>query len=127
MQNENPPAAGTGFPTWRSWLAWAGVKNRAINAERGLQVNDSAAVIQAAIAGGGVALGRSVLVAGDLAAGRLVRPFGAALAYPLAYYIVHKDGQAPSAAAQALIAWLQAEAAADGAGAAPPSTPEAIN
>jgi len=53
------------FPTWRSWLQSVGVGN--IDCERGLQINDSAAVIQAAIAGNGVALGRTTLVARDLA------------------------------------------------------------
>ena len=62
------------FPTWRSWLQRAGFAS--IDCERGLQINDSAAVIQAAIAGNGVALGRTTLVARDLAEGRLVRPFG---------------------------------------------------
>jgi DNA-binding transcriptional LysR family regulator len=63
------------FPTWRAWLRHAGVSG--VDSERGLHIDDSAAVIRAAIAGGGVALGRSALVAGDLAEGRLVRPFGA--------------------------------------------------
>src|SRR5262245_7912404 len=76
------------FPTWRSWLQRAGIGN--IDCERGLQINDSAAVIQAAIAGSGVALGRTTLVARDLAEGRLVRPFGDDLEYDFAYYIVHR-------------------------------------
>jgi LysR family glycine cleavage system transcriptional activator len=66
------------FPTWRTWLRQAGCVD--VNAERGLQVNDSAAAFNAAIAGSGVALGRSVLVVDDLAGGRLVRPFGQAQA-----------------------------------------------
>ncbi len=72
------------FPTWRSWLTAAGFPN--INCERGLQINDSAAAYQAAINGGGVALGRTTLVAHDLAAGRLVRPFGDALDYEFGYF-----------------------------------------
>jgi LysR family glycine cleavage system transcriptional activator len=96
------------FPTWRSWLAKVGVKG--IDVERGLQINDSAAVIQAVIAGRGVALGRSVLVADDLAAGRLVRPFGEAQAYPFAYYIVHKAGAEISPAVTAFKEWLVSEA-----------------
>jgi LysR family glycine cleavage system transcriptional activator len=98
------------FPTWRSWLAKAGVKG--INAERGLQINDSAAVIQAVIAGNGVALGRSVLVAEDLAAGRLVRPFGEAQSYAFAYYIVHKEERGADPAVMAFKEWLLAEVSA---------------
>lgn len=96
------------FPTWRSWLAKAGIKG--INAERGLQVNDSAAVIQAVIAGNGVALGRSTLVADDLAAGRLVRPFGEAQPHVFAYYIVCKPENGTWPAVAAFKEWLLAEA-----------------
>ncbi|MFZ6647622.1 transcriptional regulator GcvA [Undibacterium sp. TJN25] len=83
------------FPTWQSWLAKAGIKG--VDCSRGLQINDSAAVVQAAIAGNGVALGRTSLVEKDLAAGRLVRPFGDAQAHEFAYYIVHRKegGQLP--------------------------------
>src|SRR5262249_16886046 len=96
------------FPTWRMWLQSAGACD--VDCERGLQINDSAAVIQAAIAGSGVALGRTTLVANDLAEGRLVRPFGDDLAYDFAYYIVHRPraDQAPGVAA--FKAWLVDEA-----------------
>jgi LysR family glycine cleavage system transcriptional activator len=76
------------FPTWRTWLQAAGFPN--INCDRGLQINDSAAAYQAAMNGSGVALGRTTLVAIDLAAGRLVRPFGEALDCELAYYLFHR-------------------------------------
>jgi LysR family transcriptional regulator, glycine cleavage system transcriptional activator len=100
------------FPTWRSWMHRAGFGN--IDCERGLQINDSAAVIQAAIAGTGVALGRTTLVARDLAEGRLVRPFGNDLEYDFAYYIVHRPHVAKEPAVVAFKAWLLAEARLDG-------------
>jgi LysR family glycine cleavage system transcriptional activator len=75
------------FPTWRTWLQAAGFSD--IDCERGLQINDSAAAYQAAINGSGV-LGRTTLVALDLAAGRLVRPFGDAMDCELAYYLIHR-------------------------------------
>jgi LysR family glycine cleavage system transcriptional activator len=96
------------FPTWRSWLQAAGFPN--IECERGLQINDSAAVIQAAIAGIGVALGRTTLVASDLAEGRLVRPFGDDLAYDFAYYIVHRPHADKEPGIAELKEWLLAEA-----------------
>lgn len=96
------------FPTWRSWLAKAGV--RGIHAEKGLQINDSAAVIQAAIAGSGVALGRSSLVQDDLAAGRLIRPFGASQPFEFAYYLIHRDDIALSPAVATFQDWILAEA-----------------
>jgi LysR family glycine cleavage system transcriptional activator len=102
------------FPTWRSWLARAGVKG--VNTEKGLQINDSAAVMQAAIAGGGVALGRTSLVRDDLAAGRLVRPFGESQPFEFAYYVVSRAGVAQSPAVAAFQHWLLDEAARDEAG-----------
>ncbi|WP_029582861.1 transcriptional regulator GcvA [Bradyrhizobium sp. URHD0069] len=96
------------FPTWRSWLQAAGFPN--IECERGLQINDSAAVIQAAIAGTGVALGRTTLVASDLAEGRLVRPFGDDLAYDFAYYIIHRPHADKEPGIAELKEWLLAEA-----------------
>jgi DNA-binding transcriptional LysR family regulator len=97
------------FPTWRTWLQNAGHAD--IDCERGLQINDSAAVIQAAIAGSGVAIGRTTLVATDLAEGRLVRPFGDDLAYEFAYYIVHRPQADKAPAVAAFKTWLLAEAA----------------
>lgn len=98
------------FPTWRTWLISVGIDD--IDAERGLQINDSAAVIQAAIAGSGVALGRSVLVANDLAAGRLVRPCGDALTCAFSYYIVHTEEASSLSAVLAFKEWLLTEASA---------------
>ena len=99
------------YPSWRSWLAYAGVDSSAIDAERGLQINDSAAVMQAAIAGSGVALGRSMLVEKDLADGRLVRPFGPALPCEFAYYIVARADSVERPAIAAFRDWLLAEVA----------------
>ncbi|MFS2157951.1 LysR substrate-binding domain-containing protein [Pseudomonas sp. Pseusp122] len=69
------------FPTWQSWLERGGYEVSVCS--RVLRINDSAAALQAAIAGSGVALGRSSLVMADLSAGRLVRPFGDAQPSPL--------------------------------------------
>lgn len=96
------------FPTWRSWLAAAGFP--LIDCERGLQINDSAAAYQAAINGGGVALGRTTLVANDLAAGRLVRPFGDALDYEFGYFLIHRPKADSDPAISAFKAWICAEA-----------------
>jgi LysR family transcriptional regulator, glycine cleavage system transcriptional activator len=71
-------------------------------------------VIQAAIAGNGVALGRTTLVARDLAEGRLVRPFGDDLKYDFAYYIVHRPHVAKEPGVVAFKEWLLAEARLDG-------------
>jgi LysR family glycine cleavage system transcriptional activator len=96
------------FPTWRAWLQREGVTG--IDSERGLRINDSAAVIQAVIAGNGVALGRTSLVERDLAEGRLVRPFGASLDYEFGYYIVSRPEAAAAAPVAAFRTWLLEEA-----------------
>jgi LysR family glycine cleavage system transcriptional activator len=100
-------ALESAFPTWRTWLQAAGFPD--INCERGLQINDSAAAYQAAINGSGVALGRTVLVAMDLAAGRLVRPFGEAVHCELAYYVIHRPGADGDPGIAALKNWICAE------------------
>jgi len=96
------------FPTWRSWLQAAGFPD--INCERGMQINDSAAAYQAAINGSGVALGRTTLVAQDLAAGRLVRPFGDAMDCELAYYFIHRPKADDDPAIAAFKNWICTEA-----------------
>ena len=56
--------------------------------ERGPVLDDSASVLAAAEQGHGLALARWSLVAGDLAAGRLVRPSGQSVRQHNSYYFV---------------------------------------
>lgn len=101
----------TGFPTWDTWLRKAGVTN--VSTRRGLKINNSAAVLQAAIEGHGVALARSVMAHDDLAAGRLVRLFpDVAFTSPLAYYIVFRGECSDLPKLSAFRDWLLEEAAA---------------
>ena len=65
-------------PTWRRWSERAGLDGLAM--EGGVTFNDDSHVIQAALAGQGVALLSLEMVADDLASGALVQPFGPALA-----------------------------------------------
>ncbi|WP_144158198.1 transcriptional regulator GcvA [Paraburkholderia sp. BCC1885] len=99
-----------GFVTWNTWFENARTKLAASRAT--LQINNSAAVLQAAIDGHGVALARSVLARDDLAAGRLVRLFPT-IARPsdLAYYIVYRRECADLPRLVAFRAWLREEAA----------------
>jgi LysR family glycine cleavage system transcriptional activator len=95
------------FPTWYTWLSHFGLS--IADGDRGLQINDSCAAIRTAIAGNGVALGRTSLVAEDLAEGLLVRPFGEELDCPLAYYIVHRQQDEGDRAISAFQDWLLGE------------------
>jgi LysR family glycine cleavage system transcriptional activator len=58
---------------WATWLASAGVEG--VDPDGGLTFDSYTFAVEAAVQGEGVALGRTMLVGGDLAAGRLVRPF----------------------------------------------------
>lgn len=99
----------SGFPTWDAWLKKAGVKSAALN--RGLKINNSAAVLQAAVDSRGIALARSVMVKDDVASGRLVRLFPDVMfASSLAYYVVYRPECADLPRLAAFRAWLLAEA-----------------
>lgn len=97
------------FPDWRAWLAAAGAEG--VDHERGLRFRLSSMAVQAAIDGQGVVLGRRVLVADDLEAGRLERPFATALPAEPSYWLVMPIGPR-SAGAEALRGWLLREAGA---------------
>lgn len=97
---------------WRTWLQAFGA---AIPAQfaHAPSFNEMSLVIEAALAGQGVALARSALVARDLAAGRLVRPLQEALQAPFSYWIVCPKPQAALAKIVRFRDWLLAQAAQD--------------
>jgi LysR family glycine cleavage system transcriptional activator len=100
-----------GFPSWNAWLDSAGVADVATT--RGMRINNSAAVLQAAIDGSGIALARSVMARDDLAAGRLVRLFPEIeFSSALAYYVVYRPECAALPRLIAFRNWLRDEAAA---------------
>ena len=72
--------------TWKQWLTEAGVKD--VGLDDGLSMNHSHLVMQAAISGEGIALGRSVLVADALANGSLIQPIDFSLTSDFSYYLV---------------------------------------
>ncbi|WP_027080413.1 transcriptional regulator GcvA [Luteimonas mephitis] len=98
-----------GFASWSNWLSCVGATS--VDATRGMQVNNSAAVLQSAIDGQGVALARSVMARDDVAGGRLVRLFPElTVASELAYYIVYRVECASVQKVQAFRQWLTQEA-----------------
>jgi LysR family transcriptional regulator, glycine cleavage system transcriptional activator len=97
-------------PSWQSWVEAAGIAD--IDLAKGRRFGQSNMSIQAAIEGLGVALGRLPLVADDLAAGRLVRPFDLAIPSGYDYYFVCPQRQLAAPKIAAFRAWLLAEAAA---------------
>ncbi|WP_028219395.1 transcriptional regulator GcvA [Paraburkholderia oxyphila] len=98
-----------GFASWSDWLARVGATD--VDTSRGMQINNSAAVLQAAIDGQGVALARSVMANDDLAAGRLVALFPRVkLVSKLAYYIVYRAECATLPKLREFRDWLLKEA-----------------
>jgi LysR family transcriptional regulator, glycine cleavage system transcriptional activator len=93
---------------WTMWLQAMGAAE--VDAARGPRFTDSALVLQAAVAGQGVALARRVLAADDLAAGRLVRLFDATLPSDLAYYVVAPPQYFDRPKVRAFYEWVCAEA-----------------
>ena len=78
---------------------------------RGLVMDDPTVVIQAALTGQGVALATLALVSGDLADGRLVKPFDLKLETEFAYYIVYPPDALAQVKVRAFRDFLLAEAA----------------
>jgi LysR family glycine cleavage system transcriptional activator len=91
--------------TWIEWLAHAGAPEPD---GTGHFFTESTLAYQAAIDGGGVALGRSLLVADDLRAGRLASPLAASMPAPFAYFLI-RPIRRRSPLADAFRDWLMAE------------------
>jgi LysR family transcriptional regulator, glycine cleavage system transcriptional activator len=103
-----PPRPG--YWRWVDWLAAAEVTD--IDASRGAEYSHTPLVIQAAIAGEGVALLRAPFARAELAAGRLVRPFELSLKSELGFYFVCLPERRKEPTIRALADWLRSEAAA---------------
>ncbi|TWA87483.1 LysR family transcriptional regulator [Azospirillum brasilense] len=99
------------FITWGTWGEAAGIGG--LDHARGPRFDDSALLLQVAAEGGGVALARGVLVADDVAAGRLVRLFDVHLPGNYAYYVAAPPHYFSRPKVKAFRDWLFEEAAAD--------------
>ncbi|MEO0860748.1 MAG: LysR substrate-binding domain-containing protein [Pseudomonadota bacterium] len=88
---------------WPTWFLAAGCPQ---NPPQGPRLGDDGAILQAAVDGQGVALGRSLLVADDIATGRLVAPFTVSLDASHAYWFVRPKGMTPTPAVASVETWL---------------------
>lgn len=95
-------------PSWAEWLRAAGIAG--VDARRGPRFSNSVLALGAALDGQGVALAPSLLIAADLAAGRLAIPFPVSLPSPYAYFLVMAEAVAGREAVAAFREWLLAEA-----------------
>lgn len=109
LLHDTSPESEVDGADWTSWLKARNV--RGVDTAGGVRFNQSALVIDAAVAGRGVALAKRALAQNDLASGRLVALFADGTS-PVrsAYQIVTARNRPLSADAEAFIAWLRAEA-----------------
>jgi LysR family glycine cleavage system transcriptional activator len=96
---------------WSRWLQAAGHSGE--GQLHGPVLNHASMLIDAAIEGQGIALARTVLAASDLIAGRLVRPFRAAIPLRNTYWIVCPKATRALPKIVAFRDWLFEEVAAD--------------
>jgi LysR family transcriptional regulator, glycine cleavage system transcriptional activator len=89
---------------WQQWLRLAGAKN--MSAYRGAKFTLAEHAMQAAIDGAGVVLGRVVLAEGDVASGRLVRPFKVELPLDVGYFLVRSSATPQRYETQCFRRWL---------------------
>jgi LysR family transcriptional regulator, glycine cleavage system transcriptional activator len=103
-------AQGQPWPNWRMWMQAAGIRD--FDERSGLHFGQTSLTIQAAIDGHGVALGDSNLVADDLAAGRLIKPFELSLKAPAAfgYHVISREEVQEQSMVAAFRDWLLREA-----------------
>ena len=109
-EDDHRPSAD--FLTWRAWMQQYGVPG--LEPARWLYLNFTYQQVQAALAGGGVALGRVPMIIDSLRRGELVEPFGPGyrLQSPFAYWLI--DLATPRGArpeVSAFAGWLREQAA----------------
>lgn len=113
----------SGFANWEGWFDAAGAASveplaqpvqplsQQAGDKRRIRINNSAAVLQAAADGQGIALARSVMAQDDIRSGRLVRLLPHIhWQTPLAYYLVYRSSSANLPALLAFRQWIQEEA-----------------
>lgn len=91
-------------PGWQEWLDAAGVAN--VDGSRGLRFNHADHALQAAAEGAGIVLGRVVLAAPDLQAGRLIIPFGPKMPSNLHFYFVCSLAKSRTPSVKAFRDWM---------------------
>lgn len=110
LLHDGSPDKDENCPDWAMWLKAAGVCKQ-VDSTRGPTFNQSSLVIEAAVAGKGVALAKAALALADLEAARLVIPFDVTTPTEFAYYIVHPKSKSTNKSVIAFTKWLHEEAA----------------
>lgn len=97
---------------WQPWLRAAGVPMKEPSCN--LTLSDTAMLLEAAAAGEGIALARSLFASDDLRRGRLVRLFDTVIEDGFAYHLTWPPGRPLSPAGAAFRQWLREEMRATG-------------
>jgi LysR family glycine cleavage system transcriptional activator len=102
---------GVTWPNWRMWMTAAGVED--FDDSRCVVFEDSSHAVQAAIDGSAVALADFAMIARDLSAGRLIRPFELGIKLPadFAYYLVYPPEAGADPRVSAFRDWVFDQAA----------------
>ncbi len=90
LHDTGPSEADDASYDWNRWLRDHGVDG--VDASLGLRFGASADVLNAAVAGAGVAIGKTALAIDDLKAGRLVCLFDSVVPEAMAYFAVYRRG-----------------------------------
>ncbi|MEO6565017.1 MAG: LysR substrate-binding domain-containing protein [Casimicrobiaceae bacterium] len=114
----------TGLMPWLNWPAWLTANGQAdLHPAGAMRFSLYDQVIQAAIAGQGVALGRVPLIERFLDDRRLVAPFARRYDSPRSYFAIAAPHAAQRPEAKAFVAWLREETQAPPVPPAAPSAP----
>ena len=103
------PEGNAPWLNWKSWLELVGLQD--LRPAGSLVLSGYEQIIPAAIAGHGVALGRSPLVREAIASGTLVAPFPRTSESSRAYFVLASTNAAGRAEVEDFVKWLRAEAA----------------
>jgi len=107
------PPTDPNAPNWRRWQQVASARHKTVPdlaALANLSFREELHAIEAAIAGQGVAICSSVLIAPELASGALA-PVSRITLPGYGFYIVHREGHPKPAAIKAFVAWIRSASA----------------
>ncbi|MBG03933.1 MAG: hypothetical protein CMM59_07635 [Rhodospirillaceae bacterium] len=107
LHDMGPSEADDATYDWDTWLRQHGVEG--VDASLGLRFGTSADVLNAAVAGAGVAIGKTALAVDDLRAGRLICLFDSVVPEEMAYYAVYRPGALEQPRVRVFRDWLFSE------------------
>jgi LysR family glycine cleavage system transcriptional activator len=112
LLHERPGRRAVAIASWDQWFEEVGVEASAISREMGF--GDGTMMLQAAIEGQGVALAQDLLVAYDLAAGRLAAPVAREVSLRHSYYLGISREAASQEETTVFRDWLRSELGSHG-------------